>query len=46
MGMTMAYGSGGDEAQSIATIHRAHELGVTLFDTASSPSPAPATPTG
>ena len=34
MGMTMAYGSGGDEATSIATIRRAHELGVTLFDTA------------
>lgn len=34
MGMTMAYGPGGDEASSIATIRRAHELGVTLFDTA------------
>jgi aryl-alcohol dehydrogenase-like predicted oxidoreductase len=34
MGMTMAYGPGGDEAASIATIRRAHELGVTLFDTA------------
>jgi aryl-alcohol dehydrogenase-like predicted oxidoreductase len=34
MGMTMAYGPGGDEATSIATIRRAHELGVTLFDTA------------
>ena len=33
MGMTMAYGSG-DEAAGIATIRRAHELGVTLFDTA------------
>src|SRR5258708_4630543 len=33
MGMTMAYGPS-DDAQSIATIHRAHELGVTLFDTA------------
>ncbi len=34
MGMTMAYGAGGDEAVSVATIRRAHELGVTLFDTA------------
>lgn len=34
MGMTMAYGPGGDDAASIATIRRAHELGVTLFDTA------------
>lgn len=34
MGMTMAYGPGGDEASSIETIRRAHELGVTLFDTA------------
>jgi aryl-alcohol dehydrogenase-like predicted oxidoreductase len=34
MGMTMAYGSAGDDAASIATIQRAHELGVTLFDTA------------
>jgi aryl-alcohol dehydrogenase-like predicted oxidoreductase len=34
MGMTMAYGPGGDEDRSIATIRRAHELGVTLFDTA------------
>lgn len=34
MGMTMAYGPGGDEAGSIATIRRAHELGVTFFDTA------------
>src|ERR1700735_3738409 len=33
MGMTMAYGPSDDE-QSIATIHRAHELGVTFFDTA------------
>jgi aryl-alcohol dehydrogenase-like predicted oxidoreductase len=33
MGMTMAYGSS-DDAQSIATIRRAHELGVTFFDTA------------
>lgn len=33
MGMTHAYGVG-DEAESIATIHRAIELGVTLFDTA------------
>lgn len=34
MGMTMAYGPGGDEAASEATIRRAHALGVTLFDTA------------
>jgi aryl-alcohol dehydrogenase-like predicted oxidoreductase len=34
MGMTMAYGSENDDEQSIATIRRAHELGVTLFDTA------------
>ena len=33
MGMTVAYGAG-DEAGGIATIRRAHELGVTLFDTA------------
>src|ERR1700742_344326 len=35
MGMTMAYGTTqNDDAQSIATIRRAFELGVTLFDTA------------
>lgn len=33
MGMSFAYGSG-DEAESIATIHRALERGVTFFDTA------------
>ncbi|WP_093422209.1 aldo/keto reductase [Saccharopolyspora flava] len=33
MGMTMAYGAG-DESSAIATLRRAHELGVTLFDTA------------
>src|ERR1700753_736972 len=34
-GMTMAYGTTqNDDAQSIATIRRAFELGVTLFDTA------------
>jgi aryl-alcohol dehydrogenase-like predicted oxidoreductase len=33
MGMTMAYGPS-DDAESIATIHRAYELGVTFFDTA------------
>src|SRR6202046_2052847 len=33
MGMTMAYGPA-DEQEGIATIRRAHELGVTLFDTA------------
>lgn len=34
MGMSHAYGAGGDEAESVATIHRALELGVTLLDTA------------
>ena len=34
MGMTMAYGSDNDDERSIATIHRAHELGVNFFDTA------------
>jgi aryl-alcohol dehydrogenase-like predicted oxidoreductase len=34
MGMTMAYGSDNDDRRSIETIRRAHELGVTLFDTA------------
>ena len=34
MGMTMAYGPGGGRDESIATIRRAHELGVTFFDTA------------
>ncbi|HTX30818.1 MAG TPA: aldo/keto reductase [Solirubrobacteraceae bacterium] len=33
MGMTMAYGAS-DEADGIATIRRAHDLGVTLLDTA------------
>ena len=33
MGMSEFYGPG-DEAESIATIHRAVELGVTLLDTA------------
>ncbi|MET0928965.1 MAG: aldo/keto reductase [Aeromicrobium sp.] len=33
MGMTMAYGDA-DEQQGEATIRRAHELGVTFFDTA------------
>ncbi|MGH7499992.1 MAG: aldo/keto reductase [Gemmatimonadales bacterium] len=33
MGMSQSYGPG-DEKESIATIHRAIELGVTLFDTA------------
>src|SRR5450631_2593685 len=33
MGMTHAYGTG-DEAESIATIHRAIDKGVTLLDTA------------
>ena len=35
MGMTMAYGTAhNDHAASVATIRRAFELGVTLFDTA------------
>ena len=36
MGMSQAYGAPGerDEGESIATVHRAIELGVTLFDTA------------
>ena len=34
MGMTLAYGAPGDDATSVAAIQRAHELGVTLFDTA------------
>ncbi|HVX21939.1 MAG TPA: aldo/keto reductase [Acidimicrobiales bacterium] len=33
MGMSEFYGTG-DEAESVATIHRALDLGVTLFDTA------------
>ena len=33
MGMSEFYGAG-DEAESIATIHRALDLGVTLLDTA------------
>src|ERR1700674_1175747 len=33
MGMSQSYGTP-DEAESIATIHRALELGVTFFDTA------------
>ena len=33
MGMSQSYGSA-DKAESLATIHRAIELGVTLFDTA------------
>jgi aryl-alcohol dehydrogenase-like predicted oxidoreductase len=33
MGMSQAYGEG-NEAESVATIHRALELGVTFFDTA------------
>jgi aryl-alcohol dehydrogenase-like predicted oxidoreductase len=33
MGMSHAYGPAGDDAESIATIHRALDLGVTLLDT-------------
>src|SRR4051795_13756769 len=40
MGMTWAYGAAErDEAESIATIHRALELGVTLLDTADAYGP-------
>ena len=34
MGMAAHYGPGSDEAQATAVIHRALDLGVTLFDTA------------
>ncbi len=34
MGMSQAYGDPSDEAESVATIHRAIDLGVTLLDTA------------
>ncbi|WP_328618634.1 aldo/keto reductase [Amycolatopsis sp. NBC_00355] len=34
MGMSQAYGVRDDEAESIATVHRALDLGVTLLDTA------------
>jgi len=34
MGMSQSYGTNFDEAESIATIHRAIELGVDFFDTA------------
>lgn len=34
MGMSHAYGPSSDESAAIATLHRAVELGVTLFDTA------------
>ena len=41
MGMTQAYGTADerDDGESIATIHRAIELGVTLFDTAEAYGP-------
>ncbi len=41
MGMSQSYGSADDrdEGESIATIHRAIELGVTLFDTAEAYGP-------
>src|ERR1035438_3772015 len=38
LGMTQSYGVP-DDAESIATIHRALELGVTLFDTAEAYGP-------
>ncbi|MGV7343476.1 aldo/keto reductase, partial [Mycobacterium kansasii] len=35
MGMSVAYaGAGSDDAESIRTVHRAIDLGVTLIDTA------------
>jgi aryl-alcohol dehydrogenase-like predicted oxidoreductase len=34
MGMSEFYGSTGDDAESIATMHRALDLGITFFDTA------------
>ena len=34
MGMSWAYGGGGVEAENIAVIHRALDLGVNFFDTA------------
>ncbi|MGC4092637.1 MAG: aldo/keto reductase [Polyangiaceae bacterium] len=34
MGMTMAYGPGGSDEDSIATIRHAYDLGITFFDTA------------
>ena len=41
MGMTYAYGTPAerDERESVATIHRALELGVTFFDTAEAYGP-------
>jgi len=34
MGMTMAYGPGGDDEENVATIRKAYDLGITFFDTA------------
>ena len=39
MGMSFAYGPTGEEKDSIATLHRALELGVTFFDTAETYGP-------
>ena len=42
MGMSAFYGGRADsEAESIATIHRALDLGISLFDTASVPARPP-----
>ncbi len=43
MGMSEFYGAA-DEAESIATIHRALELGLDLLDTADMYGPVPALP--
>jgi aryl-alcohol dehydrogenase-like predicted oxidoreductase len=39
MGMSAFYGDHGDEAESVATIHRALELGITLLDTSDAYGP-------
>ena len=39
MGMSAFYGERGDDAESVATIHRALELGITLLDTSDAYGP-------